>query len=104
VRRNVKIFLIAAVLRQLDFDASEVRITWSVRPLDIGPLSNAGTVRGLTFADNYRPSRSHEFEPELAAILPRHRAVVVMPIIALNAGKQTQLSKRGQRRTALVWI
>jgi len=70
VRRNVKIFLIAAVLRQLDFDASEVRITWSVRPLDIGPLSNAGTVRGLTFADNYRPSRSHEFEPELAAILP----------------------------------
>jgi hypothetical protein len=27
----MEVFLIAAVLRQLDFDASEVRITWSVK-------------------------------------------------------------------------
>jgi hypothetical protein len=50
-----------------------------------------GRCGGLTFADNYRPSRSHEFEPELAAILPRHRAVVVTPIIALNAGKTSPI-------------
>ena len=87
----MEVFLIAAVLRQLDFDASQVRITWSVRALDIGPESNAGTVWGLTFADNYRPSQPHEFEPELAVISPRHRAVVAMPIIALNAGKTSQI-------------
>jgi hypothetical protein len=86
----MEVFLIAAVLRQL------LRRIRSYNYLERESFGYWTLVQyrddaGLTFADNYRPSQPHEFEPELAVILPRHRAAVVMAIIALNAGKTSPI-------------